>query len=154
MKRIGLAIILLMALALFSCGGGGSSAQIIHGDWEAGLTNPDGTAAFAFTATLAQNGKTVNVTKFSLTLPSSCFGAETAAVGLFTSPYTTHGVTSGNVQMTVQSDPASTNGMNTLALDGKFLRNVIWGTWTLIETGALCTEPGTSRSGTFIMTQK
>ena len=150
MNRFGTAVILFPLLALFACGGG-SSVNVIQGPWNAGLTNPDGTEAFAFTATLTQNGKTVNVTKFTLTKPSKCFDAGVAASGSFLHPYTTHGVTSGAFEMTVRSDPA--NPANTLVLEGEFQRNIIWGTWTLTEGGPACNDPANSLSGDFIMSQ-
>ena len=151
MNRLGTAIVLFLLLTLFACGGG-PGANVIQGPWNAVLTNPDETEALAFTATLTQSGKTVNVTQFTLTRPTKCFAEGTTASGLFTHPYTTHGVTSGDFQMTVQSDPANADAPNRVVLTGQFQRNVIWGTWTL-TSGSLCNLPENAPSGDFIMSQ-
>jgi len=153
MKRTGTAIILSTALALLGCGGGTSNVAL-KGNWTAVLYNPDGTRALALTATLAQSGSTVNVTNLSFVPSSSCFAEGTTATGVFTPNYTTHGVTSGPFQMTLQSGPSNVNGMNTLSLQGTFLRNVISGTWTVTGTGLDCTGGENLTSGvSFVMTQ-
>lgn len=152
MKRFGTVIILSMAMALFACGGGGSNVvDVIQGNWEAGLLNPDGTSTLSFTATMTQSGSTVSVTKFSFTAPSSCFADGTTATGVFDSTGTTHGVTSGDFHMTVQSGPSNANGMNVLALHGTFVGNAISGSWGLSGTGLDCNQPGNFTSGDFTM---
>ena len=151
MERFGTAIIFSLALALLACGGA-STKDVLTGNWRAGLLNSDGTVAFGFTATLIQNGQTVSVTKFSLISPSSCFALGTTATGLLTMTDTTHGVTSGTFQMTIQSGSSNLNGMNFLTLQGTFVRNAISGSWMLAGTGMQCTESGAT-SGDFSMIQ-
>ena len=119
MNRFGAANILFLLLAMFACGGG-STPNVIQGPWNASLSNEDGTLAFTFTATLTQSGKNVQVTQFTLTRPTKCFAEGTTASGLFTHAYTTHGVTSGAFEMTVQSDPANSDAPNRLVLEGQF----------------------------------
>lgn len=152
MKRLRTAIIFSMALALLACGGG-SNNNILKGNWTAALLNSDGTAALSFAATLAQSGSTVSVTTFSFATPSSCFAKGSTATGDFAQTGTTHGVTSGSFQMVFQSGPSNPNGVNTLALQGSFVRNVISGTWTLTGTGLDCTGPENLTSGQFVMRQ-
>jgi hypothetical protein len=153
MKRFGTALIFLMALALLACGLGSTPQTPLTGNWTAGLHNPDGTAAFGFTAALKQSGQTVGVTEFSFVSPSSCFATGTTATALFTLADTTHGVTSGAFQMTIQSGPSNSNGTNTLALQGTFVGNSISGSWTLTGTGTQCTETENLTSGNFTMIQ-
>jgi hypothetical protein len=153
MKRFGTAIVLSIALVSLSCGLSSSNSVTLNGNWEAGLANPDATPAFGFTATLAQSGSTLSVTKLSFVTPSSCFASGTTATGVFTLTDTTHGVSTGAFQMTVQSGPSNQNGTNTLALQGTFTRNAISGSWTLTGTGLNCSTPEDSTSGSFTMVQ-
>ena len=144
MKRLGLATIFLLFITLAGCGGGSSSS--INGNWSATLTNPDGSTALSFTATLAQSGSAVNVTNLTFTTTSSCFALGTTATAQFTSTGTSGGVTTGTFQMTVQSGTSNTNGTNQLTLEGTLMNNTITGSWTLSGTGAGC-----SGSGNFTM---
>jgi hypothetical protein len=153
MKCFGTAIILSMALAFVACGLSSPPNNALNGNWQAGLANPDGTTAFGFNATLAENSSTVNVTDLSFITTSSCFAAGTTATGTLSMTYTTHGVTSGAFAMTVQSGASNPNGMNVLTLRGNFVRNTILGTWTLTGTGLECSNPENSTSGSFSMTQ-
>jgi len=150
MNRFSTAILILVTMASFACGGG-STPNMIQGAWNADLSNPDGTTAFTFTATLTQSGKTIDVTRFTFVSPSQCFGKQTTEGGFFMNPFTTHGVTSGTFGMTVQSDPANPDTQNTLVLSGEFQRNIIWGTWKLTQPGVLCNLPQNSNSGNFVM---
>ncbi len=151
MKHLGTAMILFMALVLLGCGLSSATNDPLKGNWEGGLLNPDNTTAFGFTATLAQSGSTVSVTNFSLVTPSTCFATGTTATGVFNLTDTTHGVTSGTFDLTIQSGPSNTNGMNTLALQGTFVRNAIGGSWTLTGTGLDCSKEATVTSGNFSM---
>jgi hypothetical protein len=154
MKRFGIAIVLSLALALIGCGLSSSSDSTpLNGNWKAGLANPDNTVAFGFTATLTQSGATVGVSKLSFLTSSSCFDSGTTASGIFTVTDTTHGVTSGNFQMTVQSGPSNQNGMNVLQFQGTFVRNAISGSWTLTGTGTECSKPENATAGNFTMIQ-
>ena len=151
MRRFGTAIVFCLTLALMACGGGNSTPNTLSGNWAATLSNSDGTGALAFTAKLTQTGQTVSVSNIGFTLSSTCFDPGTTADALATQIFTTHGVTSGNFQMTLQSGPKSTNGANTVSLQGTFTRQTISGTWSLTGTGTLCTPPENSTSGTFTM---
>lgn len=146
MKHFGIAIILSVALALSGCGNS-SGSNSINGDWTATLTNPDGSAALAFTVTLAGNGSALNITNLSFTTSSSCFALGTTATGAFTVTGTSGGVTTGNFQMTITSGASNTNGTNELTLVGTLTGSSITGNWTLTGTGAGC-----SGSGSFTMT--
>jgi len=152
MKRFGTAIIFSLALVLVSCGGG-STPDVLSGNWTASLLNSDGTTAFAFNTTLTQSGSQVAVTKFDFANPSSCFAKGTTATAYFTLIGTTHGVTSGTFQMTFQSGPSNPNGDNSLAFQGTLLRAGISGSWSLTGTGIECTQVGTSTKGNFVMTK-
>jgi hypothetical protein len=152
MNHLGTAIVLSMALALLGCGlSSATNDDPLKGNWEGGLLNPDNTTAFGFTATLTQSGSTVSVTNFSLVTPSSCFASGTTATGVFNLTDTTHGVTSGTFDLTIQSGPSNTNGMNSLALQGTFVRNAIGGSWTLTGTGLDCSKEANVTSGNFSM---
>lgn len=151
MKRFGTAIVFSMALALLACGLSSPPNDALAGNWKADLANPDGTTAFDFTATLAQNSSAVGVTNLSFISTSSCFVPGAIATGTFTLTDTTHGVSSGTFAMTVQSGAANPNGMNVLTLQGNFVRNAISGTWTLTGTGVECSNPENSTSGNFTM---
>jgi hypothetical protein len=154
MRYFGTAMILSMTLVLLACGlSSNNDNNPLKGNWNGFLLNPDGTTAFGFTATLAQSGSTVSVTNFSLITPSSCFAAGTTATGVFTLTDTTHGVTSGTFDMTIQSGSSNTNGTNALALQGTFVRNAIGGSWTLTGTGLECSKEGNVTSGNFSMIQ-
>jgi hypothetical protein len=153
MKHFATAFIVSLTLVLLACGGSSNNTDALTGNWTAALLNPDGTRAFGFTTTLNQNGQSVNVTKFSLISPSSCFAPGTAATALFTLIDNTHGVTSGTLLMTVQSGPSNPNGANTLALQGTLVGNSISGSWTLTGTGTECTEAEAFLSGNFTMIQ-
>jgi len=150
MTRFGAAIMLSMTLALLACGGG-ANHDVIQGNWKASVLNPDGTSAFDFTATLTQSGSTITVTNLSFVNPSTCFTEGTTATATFTFAGTTHGVTSGAFQMTIQSGPSNPNGANALALPGAFVRNAISGTWGLTGTGTDCSTPEDATSGNFTM---
>jgi len=151
MKRLGIAIIFFATLLSLDCGGGGSAPDVLSGNWTATLSNPDGTPAFTISTTLQQSGNTVDVTKFDFTFPSTCFAAGTTAAANFGQVSTTHGVTSGTLQMTFQSGPANVNGANSLAFQGASGRTGISGTWTLTGTGTACAQAETSTSGNFVM---
>jgi len=150
MYRLAMVSIFSVVLASLGCGGG-SSPNVIEGAWNASLTNPDGTTAFTFTATLTQSGKVIDVTNFALGKPSQCFGKTTTENGFFMNPITTHGVTSGTFGMSVLSDVADPDTQNTLVLSGEFQRNIIWGTWKLTQPVELCNDPQNANSGSFVM---
>ena len=140
MKQLGIAMLLALGLTLGACGGGNSSSSnAINGNWTATLTNPDGTAAFAFTTTLNQSsGTVVSVSTFNLTTSEPCFGTAGTETGSFALTGTANGNVTGSYQMTIQSGSPSGN---VLTLNGTVNGGTITGTWTLTGTG--CTGNGT-----------
>jgi len=152
MRRLGIAILLVTAFAVLSCGGSPQS-NVLNGTWSAGLYNPDGTQALSFSATLTQNGSQVNVSNLSFRTSSACFGKGTTTTGNFTPTGTTHGVAGGAFQMAFQSPVSDASLTDLLALQGNFARNAISGTWTLSGTGLDCTGPKNYTTGDFAMTQ-
>ena len=140
MRQVCISLVCAMALLLAACGSSGSA---INGNWTAALSNPDGSTAFTFTATLSESGNgTLNVTNLSFSNSSSCFAAGTTASGTFTATGNTNNVSSGTFQMTVQSGTANANGSNQVALQGTLSSNTITGTWALKGTGSGCTGSG------------
>jgi hypothetical protein len=136
----------LLAFFLVSCGSG-SPAKKIDGVWNASLQNPDGSVAYTFGATLAQNtGSTVNVSSFSFTSPAPCFTAPLGQTATFTASGHSGGFEIGPFGMSV-STAFMTMQENVLTLTGT--RNSdgkISGTWTL--TGL----SGCSGGGPYTMT--
>lgn len=139
MKQLGIAILLALGLTLGACGGGNSSnSTAINGNWTATLTNPDGTAAFAFTMTLNQSGgNSVSVSNFSFTTAEPCFGSAGSETGSFSLTSNINGNPTGSYQMTIQS--ANPSG-NVLTLNGTLNNSTIGGTWSLVGSG--CTGGG------------
>jgi len=155
MKRFGLALIISVTLALLGCGGGSTiPADTLKGTWTAGLMNSDGTLALGFTVAMTQSGQTVEVTKVDFLPSSSCFAPGMTALASLNSVTTTHGVTSGSFQMTIQSGPSNVNGDNTLILQGSMVRTNISGSWSLTGTGIQCSDTLKSMSGDFSMLQQ
>lgn len=138
MRKLGIAAIFFIALALVGCGSS-SNNNAINGSWTATLT---GSEDLSFTATLTQSGGAVSVTNLSFTTSQSCFSDGATATGAFTLAGTTGGVTTGTFQMTVQSGTSNTNGTNQLTLAGNLSNNTITGNWTLTGTGAGCVGSG------------
>ena len=156
MKRFGLALMVSLALAMLGCGGGGSTipADTLKGSWTAGLMNSDGTLALGFTVALTQTGQNIGVSSVDFVPSSSCFAPGMTALASLTSVTTTHGVTSGSFQMTIQSGPTNVNGDNTLILQGSLVRTSISGTWGLTGTGIQCSDTLKTMSGNFSMLQQ
>jgi len=139
MKQFGIAIVLALGLIFGACGGGNSSnSTAINGNWTATLTNPDGTTAFAFTATLSQgSGNSVGVSNFSFTDVEPCFGSAGSETGSFTLTSNVNGNPTGSYQMAIQSvNPSG----NVLTLNGTLNNSTIGGTWSLVGSG--CTGGG------------
>jgi hypothetical protein len=131
-----------LLLALVGCGSG--SSNTVNGNWNASLTNPDGSPAFSFTTTLNQNnGTTITGTNLHFNTANACFSSINSETGGFTLSGNTSGVVTGGFELTVQS---GTPSGNVLTMTGTVANNTITGTWTL--TGV---TSGCSGSGNFTM---
>lgn len=141
----GIAALILLELALVSCGGGNSDT--INGNWTATLS---GAQVLKFTVTLNQTAPPgVDMTNFNFTTPTPCFDASHTQSSTFVSS----GVVNGNIT------GAFTLGIGTifpqqvqneLNLQGNANGKTITGNWTL--TGGASTGCN-SDSGAFTMTK-
>jgi hypothetical protein len=144
MKKVGIALSIVMALALIGCGTG-TSSSVINGTWTATLTDSStGATNFSFTVGLTDAGNDgVSVTNLAFNTASPCFGSSTTATGSFTLSGTTNGVNSGTFKMTVLSGPSANINNDALNLQGTLNNNTITGNWTLIGPASGCTGSGT-----------
>lgn len=149
-----LAVSILCALAMILSGCGSSGSTPINGNWQATVTNIDGSTAFLFSFTMNENSSTGAVSVTNLTFSSnsnSCFSSNSTGVGTFNTGGTTNGVTSGTLQLTIQSGTSNTNGTNQLTLNGTLNQsstsNTITGTWNLTGTGSGCSGNGNFTMG-------
>lgn len=139
MRRVCISAVCAAVITLAGCG----SSNAINGNWTASLTNPDGSPAFTFTATLAQSSTgALTASNLSFSTSSSCFAQGTTATGTFTATGNATNVASGTFEMTIQSGTANANGSNQLTLQGTLSSNTITGTWTSTGTGSGCTGSG------------
>jgi hypothetical protein len=152
MRVLGVSIVCALAMILSGCGS--SSSTPVNGNWSATVTNIDGSTAFLFSLTMNENSSTgaVSVTNLSFTSNSnSCFSTNSTGVGTFNTGGTTNGVTTGALQLTIQSGTSNTNGTNQLTLNGTLNQsstsNTITGTWNLTGTGSDCTGNGNFTMG-------
>jgi len=144
MKQFAIPAILASVVALAACGSGNTSnSGTINGNWNASLTNPDSSPAFAFTASLAaSNGSsTLTISNFSFTTAGSCFTSQTTETGTFGLAGNFNGNVSGSFGMQISTTfPGSPN--NVLTLQGTVNNNTITGTWNLTGVQAGCTGSG------------
>jgi hypothetical protein len=96
------------------------------------LVNPDGTAAYTFSATLAQStGSTVNISSFGFTSAAPCFTGPLGQTATFMVTGHSGGFQTGPFGMNV-STAFGTQVENVLTLDGtRGSDGKISGTWTL-----------------------
>jgi len=135
MRHLCLSLLCALGMMLMGCGGGGSSANTLTGNWSATLTTSDGATFLTFIATLTQgNSSVIGVSNLNVSTVSSCFATDTTASG-------TLGM-DGALQMTLQSGSSNSNGVNQVTLQGTPSNNTISGTWNLSGTGAGCTGTG------------
>lgn len=127
--------LVLSAFLMTGCGNGSNSGNI-NGNWNASLTNTDGSQAFAFTTTFteASNGG-VDVTNFSFNTAGSCFANQTTSQS---GSFGLSGNFNGNVAGTFGMTISTTNGSspNSLKLQGTVNGGTITGTWTLSGSSA------------------
>lgn len=136
-----IAALILLGLALVSCGGGNSDT--INGNWTARLS---GAQVLKFSVTLNQTAPpNVDMTNFNFTTPTPCFDASHTQSSTFVSSGVVNGNITGAFTLgigTVFPGPVQ----NELNLQGNVVGKTITGNWTL--TGGCNTD-----SGTFTMTK-
>ena len=140
MKQFGIALVLLLGLALIGCGSDNSKPNTVNGTWNATLVGSDSTTMFAFGTSLKANGDgSISVSNFNFTTNSPCFANGATETGSFGVTGDFNGNTAGTFGMTIQSKSPSGN---TLTLAGTDKGNTISGTWTLTGSAG-CTGAGT-----------
>lgn len=129
--------------------GSGSSSGSVNGNWNASLTNLDGTPAYAFTTSFTQNSSSaVTVTNFTLTSTGPCFSSQsTTQTGSFALSGNFNGNVAGTFGMNITTMFPGAVTQNVLTLQGTVSGNTISGTWNL--TGV----SGCSGNGTFTITK-
>jgi hypothetical protein len=142
MKSIWLLLVLALIFISTACGGGNSSTNTLTGNWTAALSDPNGSPALAFTASLKQSSgsSAVDVNNLSFTTSTECFPGSSTATGAFVLSGDLNGQTKGSFQMTVQS--GATMSGNLLTLQGKVNNNTVSGTWTLTGVTSGCAGSG------------
>jgi hypothetical protein len=145
-KKLGIAVLLAVCLALIGCGSSNSNPSNINGNWNAALTDTGNTTVFTFGTSLVANNSngTLTVSNFSFSTNSSCFVSGETESGSFVLSGNFNGNVTGKFQFNVTSGSPSGNA---LTLSGTANGNTIGGTWTL--TGGT----GCTGSGNFIMTK-
>lgn len=140
MKHIGTLFVLGIALLLAGCGSNSHDTSI-NGNWTAALMSSNNSnPIFNFSLSMSEtSGGNLNITNLNFTTSSPCFAGGATATGGFTLSGTFTGVTSGGLQMNVQSN----SGNNVLNLQGTVNDNTVTGNWTLTGTTAGCTGSGT-----------
>lgn len=140
MKHIGTIFVIGIALLLAACGSNSHDSSI-NGNWTAALMSSNNSnPVFNFSLSMSEtSGGNLNITNLNFTTASPCFAGGATATGGFTLSGTFTGVTSGALQMNVQSN----SGNNTLNLQGTVNDNTITGNWTLTGTTGGCTGSGT-----------
>src|ERR1700687_5711555 len=133
-------LVMPLFLTTGSCGSGGMNANNVNGSWTATLTGNKGSPNFAFSTTLSQNSdNSVSVTNLNFNTATPCFTGGTTASGGFTLSGNFNGVTSGTLELMVQS---SSTTKNILTLNGTVSNNTVTGTWTLTGSTSGCTGAG------------
>lgn len=142
MKKLAVAMLLVVGLVTMGCGTNSNKTGNVSGTWSAMLT---GTQNFSFTTALVDKGDgTVNVTKLTFSTSSSCFVSGDTETGTFGLSGDLNGNVQGKFGMTITSgDPSG----NVLTLTGTVNGGTVSGTW-LLTGGASC-----NGSGNFTMTK-
>ena len=142
MKKLAVAMLLVMGLITVGCGTNSNKGGNVSGTWSAMLT---GSQNFTFTTALVDNGDgTVNVTKLTFSTNSSCFESGDTETGTFGLSGNLNGNVQGQFGMTITS---GTPSGNVLTLTGTVNGSTVSGTWQL--TGGT----GCNGSGNFTMTK-
>ena len=145
MKKLAVAMLLLVGVMLVGCGSNSNNKGNVSGNWTATLMDTQGNQSFAFTTVLVDQGDgNVSVSKFGFSSNSNCFVSGTTETGTFGLTGNFNGNVKGTFGMTITS---GTPSGNTLTLSGTVNGSTISGTWSLI--GSL----GCTGSGTFTMTK-
>jgi hypothetical protein len=145
MKKLAVAMLLVVGLAMVGCGSSSKSGGNISGNWTATLTDSSQNPVFNFSTQLTDTGNgTVNVTNFSFSSNSSCFVSGETETGTFGLTGNFNGNVNGTFGMTITSGSPSGN---VLTLNGTVNGGTISGTWTL--TGSA----GCTGTGNFTMTK-
>lgn len=141
----GIAAIILLGLALVSCGGGNSDT--INGNWTATLS---GAQVFKFTVTLNQTSPPdLDMSNFNFTSPTPCFDASHTQSSTFVSSGVVNGNITGVFTLGIGTVfPAQPQ--NELNLHGNANGKTITGNWTL--TGGASTGCNND-SGAFTMSR-
>ena len=146
MKQLGIAVVLLVGLALTGCGSGNSNSlpsNSMNGTWNATLVGGNDATMFQFGTSLTANSNGVlSISDFKLTTDSPCFADGETETGSVTLSGDIKASPNGQFAMAVQSNPPAGN---TLMLMGIDKGNDISGRWTL-SGNVDC-----SASGTFTM---
>jgi hypothetical protein len=142
MKKLALALLVAVVLALVGCGNDSKHGNI-NGNWTAVLTDTD----FSFATSLVVNSDgTLSVSNFSFSTSGPCFVSGETESGSFAFTGDLNGNVMGHFDFKVVSGSPSGN---TLTLTGTVDGNTIAGSWSL--SGGNPT--GCQGSGTFTMTK-
>lgn len=146
MRKLGMAVPLLLAFLLVGCGSNGSGGSNINGKWSAtllGSNNAPTVFDFATSLTVNSDGS-LTVVNFNFSSNSPCFVSGQTESGSIVLSGNFGGQVNGTFSFVVQSgSPAG----NTLTLTGMANGNQISGQWKL--TGGT----GCTGSGNFTMTR-
>lgn len=145
MKKLAVAMLLMMGLAMVGCGSNSNNGGNINGNWTATLADTSQNPVFNLSMHLTDNGNgTVNVANLTFSSNSSCFVSGTTETGTFGLTGNFNGNVSGTFGMTITSGSPSGN---VLTLTGTVNGGTVSGKWTLTGS-AECTG-----SGNFTMTK-
>jgi len=141
-SSLAIAILLVVTLALASCGANSHMVGNINGNWAATLSST-GADTFAFNTLLTVNADgSLGSSHFTFKVNNTqCFPSTTTETGSFTLQGNFNGQVSGLFQYTITGAEG-----NLLSLNGTVQNGQITGTWTL--SGAI----GCSGNGNFTMT--
>lgn len=145
MKKLAVAMLLVVGLVMVGCGSDSNNKGNINGTWSATLTDTNQNQVFNFSTNLVENSDgTVSISNFSFSSNSSCFVSGETETGTFGLTGNLNGNVQGTFGMTITS---GTPGGNMFTLSGTVNGKTISGQWTL--TGGV----GCTGSGTFTMTK-
>ena len=141
MKKLAVAMLFVVGLALTGCGTNSNKSGNISGNWSASLTGND---VFNFSTSLVDNGNgTMNITNLTFS-SNACFISGDTETGTFGLSGDFNGNVQGTFGMTITS---GTPSGNVLTLAGTVNGSTISGQWKLTG-GASC-----QGSGNFTMTR-
>ncbi len=153
MRRVGIAVVMAVAVVLVACGGNASmtapkttTSNPTNGARSETLVSSSGQALGSFTFDITQNntalmGSNMNFTG-SVSL-AQCFGTGTTMVGQV-SPGMVNG---GAMSMAISFTPSGSMGTNTLVMQGTMAAGMVSGSGTFTLTGQ--TAGCSNQTGTF-----